>query len=90
MNFRSASVLVEFVFVLLLFGGCSSAPKNQKAEEPAYLPPRIKWYAHCEACNWCRGSFKTVQEVQREVSEHNIKQHDWIKVAYYDQNSCRK
>jgi hypothetical protein len=77
------------VFSVWLFAGCSSTRKAGKVDDQAYLP-RIKWYAHCEACNWCKGSFKMMEEAQRIVSEHNIKLHDWIKVAYYDEKDCRK
>jgi hypothetical protein len=76
-------------FLCLLSLGCSSTKKQQRVDDQAYLP-RIKWYAHCETCKWCKGPFKRNQEAQQVVSEHNIKLHDWIKVAYYDGNECSK
>lgn len=66
------------------FMGCSSTGSQ---EAQAY-GPRIKWYAHCESCNWCKGAFKSSDEAQSIVSEHNIRLHDWIKVAYYDTRDC--
>jgi hypothetical protein len=50
----------------------------------------LNWFAHCEACNWCKGSFKKRQDVQQVVTEHNMKLHDWVKVAYYDVRDCSK
>ena len=69
---------------MLLAIGCSSAPKT--ADEP--VASRTKWFAHCDTCNWCKGSFKSSQEVQEVVSNHNKEAHDWFKVAYYNQVKC--
>jgi hypothetical protein len=82
---RRLTVLLAPAFLL---AACSSSPKLPKYQDSSALPPRMKWYAHCDTCNWCQGSFKKTQDVQRVVSEHNIQKHDWIKVAYYDLNPC--
>ena len=86
MNPKSLSRIRSLAFGLLILLGanCSTAPKT--GEEPAV--PRAKWYAHCESCNWCKGSFRTSQEAQEIVSNHNKALHDWYKVAYYDLVKC--
>jgi hypothetical protein len=78
---------LPLAFIGLLAAACSSS--RQQVDDQAHLP-RLKFYAHCEACNWCKGSFRKAQDAQRIVSEHNIKLHDWIKVAYYDHNECSR
>ena len=86
---RAQRTLVVIMTVTIpLFAACSSS--RSKSPYGEYLPPRVKWYAHCDTCNWCDGAFKTSAEVQRTVSEHNIELHDWIKVAYYNQTKCAR
>ncbi|HTG44269.1 MAG TPA: hypothetical protein VK633_07025 [Verrucomicrobiae bacterium] len=82
---RAALLECAALIVLSLSGGCSTADKKGETYQP-----RVKWFAHCDTCNWCRGSYKRAEEAQQVVSEHNMKLHDWIRVAYYDQNNCRK
>ena len=64
--------------------GCGNRLKVQEGPRAA----QVKWYAHCDTCNWCKGSFKTTEDVQEVVSNHNKQVHDWIKVAYYSQVKC--
>ena len=84
---RNVSAAIQgaaFLILAVLAAGCSSA---RKSDDEVYMP-RTRWYAHCEACKWCKGSYKNTQEVQGIVTEHNKKLHDWYKVAYYDQTDC--
>jgi hypothetical protein len=76
--------LTVVALLVLVSPGCSST--RNASEEPSL--PREKWYAHCDSCKWCKGSFRTSQEAQRVVSNHNKAVHDWFKVAYYDQVKC--
>jgi hypothetical protein len=83
MNLGASSLLIATL--LISFGaGCSTS--RNAVNEPR--PSRERWFAHCDTCNWCKGSFKTTQDVQEVVTRHNKTLHDWFKVAYYDQVKC--
>ena len=72
--------------VILWAAGCTtSESRNGKGE----LLPNFKYYAKCDTCNWCKGTFKRAQDAQKIVSEHNIAKHDYLRVAYYDTQKCK-
>jgi hypothetical protein len=80
--FPAAQTLVSGIALLLISmgTGCKSVEEPRAAQ--------VKWFAHCDTCNWCKGSFKTSQEAQEIVTNHNKVSHDWFRIAYYSQVKC--
>ncbi len=84
---RALALLVgPVIFVSLL--GCHSNPKPTSNSEK--LPPSMQWYVHCDTCSWCKGPYKKTQEAEKLSREHNIKTHNYFRVAYYDTVKCSR
>jgi hypothetical protein len=82
------SVCSGSTFLTLLIGGTgcyTPVDANNKTDRSAI----VKRYAHCDTCNWCKGPYKRTQDVGSVVTEHNIRVHDYYKVAYYDMEKCK-
>ena len=70
----------------LLGVGCY-VPEKPQGGGPAKPPPR--YYVHCDTCEWCKGTYKTSQDAEKVVRKHNIKVHDYQRIAYFDTAKCR-
>ena len=85
-NFSRARMFVSATaFFVLCFGaGCSSTSSGGGESSG----PPMRWYAHCDVCKWCKGSYKTSEEAQAVVTSHNKRLHDWYRVAYFNEVKC--
>jgi len=81
--FPAARTFASVIAIVLLSLGTGCSTSRQAANEP-----RVRWFAHCETCQWCKGAFKSSDVAQQTVTNHNKEFHDWFKVAYYDQVRC--
>lgn len=76
----------------LFVAGCQTKTTTQQAEGvfPSKSAAPTKYYVHCETCNWCKGPFKRMQDAKQTASEHNIKLHDYRRLAYFDTEKCSR
>jgi len=72
------------------FTGCHTPVKEDKKSAKKQSEVPHKWYVHCETCAWCKGPFKKSQEAEKAASQHNIKEHNYMRLAYYDTIKCSK
>jgi hypothetical protein len=87
---RSVYGLVLISTLFLCGNACYVVEKPKDGSRQRAAGPPLRYYVHCETCDWCKGTFKRSQDAEKISREHNIKMHDYLKVAYYDTQNCSK